>query len=230
MDAYIPRRRKYYPIPPPLPFYTPGEEIAHAVLHGLGSLLAVGGLILLVLRARGLWGGGSYNAETLTAYTVFSATMIALFLISTLYHAIPHEGAKRVFQILDHSAIYLLIAGTYTPFCILVIKGIPGWILFGFEWGLALIGIILYSLRCKTLMKIELGIYVLMGWAIAAPWFRIVDLLPRYSLILLAAGGAAYTLGIHWYRKKNRRGAHAVWHVFVLLGAFCHWWSIWLLN
>ncbi|MDR3138170.1 MAG: hemolysin III family protein [Treponema sp.] len=230
MDAFISRRRKYYPVPAPLPFYTPGEEIAHAVLHGLGSLLAAGGLILMVLRARGLWGGGESGPKALIAYTVFTAAMIALFLVSTLYHAIQHEGAKRVFQILDHSAIYLFIAGTYTPFCFLVIKGVPGWILFGFEWGLALLGIILHCFNRKTFSKVELGLYVLMGWAIAAPWFHISELLPLYSLILLAAGGAAYTLGIYWYCKKNRRGAHAVWHAFVLLGAFCHWWSVWLLK
>jgi hemolysin III len=230
MDLYIPRNRRPYPIPPPLPFHTPGEDIANAVLHGLGSLLAAAGLVLFVLKARGFLSGGGDGTLALVCYVVFTAAMIFVFLVSTLYHAIQHEGTKRVFRALDHAAIYLLIAGTYTPFCLLVLKGLPGWIFFGVEWGLALTGIVLHILNCKPLIKVELGVYILMGWAIAAMWFRLIRVLPLYSFILLVAGGVAYTLGVHWYRKTHRRGAHVIWHVFVLAGALCHWWSIWFLS
>jgi hemolysin III len=230
MDFYIPQNRKPHPIPPPLPFHTPGEDAVNALLHGLGLLLAVAGMVLLILRARGFLGGAGGGAKELASFTIFTASMIGMFLASTLYHAIRHEGTKRVFRVLDHAAIYLLIAGTYTPFCLLVLKGVPGWIFFGIEWGLALTGIVLHGVNCKALIRLELGLYILMGWAIAACWFRLIKVLPERSFILLAAGGILYTLGVHWYRKAHRRGAHIVWHVFVLGGALCHWWSVWFLS
>jgi hemolysin III len=223
----ISRTRKFFPIPPPLPFHTPGEDIVNALLHGLGSLLAGAGLVLLVFRARDFPGD---RIRPLVCYIIFTAAMIFVFLVSTLYHAIRHEGAKRVFRVLDHGAIYLLIAGTYTPFCLLVLQGVPGRIFFGVEWGLALTGIVLHAVNCKFLIRIEPGIYVLMGWAIAVLWFRLLKVLPVYSFIMLVAGGIAYTLGIHWYRKAHRRGAHIIWHIFVLTGALCHWWSVWFLS
>jgi hemolysin III len=161
---------------------------------------------------------------------VFAATMTVMFLASTLYHAIQHEGAKRVFRVLDHGAIYLLIAGTYTPFCLLGLKGVPGLILLVFEWTLAIAGISLYAANWKFIKKAELGIHILMGWAIAAGWLPLSRNLPRLSLILLAAGGVSYTLGTFWYSKPQWRGAHVIWHVFVLGGAACHWGSVWLLG
>ncbi|MDR2101286.1 MAG: hemolysin III family protein, partial [Treponema sp.] len=193
----ISQNRKFYPIPPPLPFHTPGEDLVNALLHGLGSLLAGAGLVLLVLRARDFPESGN---RALVCYIIFTAAMIFVFLVSTLYHAVRHEGAKRVFRVLDHGAIYLLIAGTYTPFCLLVLKGLPGRIFLGIEWGLALTGIFLHLIHFKFIGKIEPGIYVLMGWAIAVLWFRLLEVLPLYSFIMLVAGGIAYTLGIHWYR------------------------------
>jgi hemolysin III len=161
---------------------------------------------------------------------VFTAAMMTMFLASTLYHAIQHEGAKRVFRVLDHSAIYLFIAGTYTPFCLLGLKGALGWAFLGFEWAMAIAGIALYAANCKFVKKAELAIYILMGWAIVAGWIPLSKVLPRPSLILLAAGGAVYTLGTLWYSKPHRRGAHVTWHVFVLGGAACHWASVWFLS
>ncbi|MDR3343060.1 MAG: hemolysin III family protein [Treponema sp.] len=222
--------RKWCPARSPLPFQTPGEEIANSILHGVGSLLAFTGLVFLVLRAKGSLGGWGGGALGITACVIFTATLISMFLASTLYHAIQHEGAKRIFRILDHSAIYLLIAGTYTPFCLLALKGAMGWIFFGIEWALAVTGITLYAVNCTLLKKAELGVYILMGWAIVAGWFRLVSTVPVASLVLLASGGVAYTLGTIWYGKPNRRGTHVIWHVFVLIGAVCHWWSIWLMS
>jgi hemolysin III len=156
--------------------------------------------------------------------------MIIMFLASTLYHAIQHEGAKRIFRILDHSAIYLFIAGTYTPFCLLGLKGALGWVFLGFEWTLAAAGITLYAVNWAFIKKAELAIYILMGWAIVAGWLPLSKSLPRISMVLLAAGGVFYTMGTFWYSKPYRRGAHVAWHIFVLGGAGCHWGSVWFIG
>ncbi|WP_223292712.1 PAQR family membrane homeostasis protein TrhA [Breznakiella homolactica] len=225
-----PRKNKSFKEITELPFQTVGEEIANSILHGIGVLLAVAGLVLLTLRANGYIGGRGGGALAVTSYVIFAVTMICMFLASTLYHAIQHKGAKRVFRVLDHSAIYLLIAGTYTPFCLTALPGAWGWSLFGVEWGLAAAGITLYAVNYKPLKKIEVAVYILMGWAIVIGWIPLYRAIPRISLILLLAGGLAYTLGTIWYRKKDTRGAHVTWHVFVLIGAVCHWWSIWFMS
>ena len=214
----------------PLPFQTPGEEIANSILHGIGALLAVAGLVLLVLRAWGAIGGNGGGTPAVTAYVIFAAAMIAMFLASTLYHAIQHEGAKRVFRVIDHSAIYLLIAGTYTPLCVLALQGALGWVFLAVEWGLAIAGITLYAVSWKFIKKAELVVYILMGWAIVIGWIPLIKVIPLTSQILLIAGGVAYTLGTLWYRKPQRRGSHVTWHVFVLAGTVCHWLSIWFMS
>lgn len=214
----------------PLPFQTPGEEIANSVLHGIGALLAIAGLVLLTLRANGLLGGKGGGSLAVSSYIIYTASLICMFLASTLYHAIQHEMTKQVFRILDHSAIYFLIAGTYTPFCLMGLKGSFGWTLFGIEWGLAVLGIIFYAVNFKPLKKIEVVVYIFMGWAIVAGWTSLYKSIPRISVILLISGGVLYTLGTIWYGQKIRRGTHVTWHVFVLLGAVCHWVSIWFLS
>jgi hemolysin III len=219
---------KLYPVKPPLPFQTPGEEIANAVLHGFGVIFAITGLILLTVRVQ-TGDGVNTGPVALVSYAVFTGSMISMFLASTLYHAIQHEGAKRIFRILDHSSIYLLIAGTYTPFCLLGLKGAWGWALFGFEWILAITGICLHALNYQPLKKVEILIYIFMGWAIAALWFKVKNL-PLASIVLLVSGGGAYTLGTFFYSLKNRRGTHVAWHIFVLAGAACHWCAIWALG
>ncbi|MDR2257781.1 MAG: hemolysin III family protein [Treponema sp.] len=221
---------KLYSIPVPLPFQTPGEETANSVLHGLGLLLAAAGLALLTLRANGHLGGRGGGGLAVTSYVIFTAAMMIMFLASTLYHAIQAEGAKRVFRVIDHSAIYLLIAGTYTPFSLLGFRGVLGWVYFGVEWALAAAGISLYAANVKFIKKIELAVYILMGWAVLAGVFRLFQAIPRKSMIFLVIGGIAYTLGTIWYSQPNRRGAHVVWHVFVLAGAILHWWAVWFLS
>jgi hemolysin III len=222
--------KKLYPIPAPLPFQTPGEEIANSVLHGLGVLLAAAGLVLLTIRANGHLGGRGGGALAMSSYVIFTAAMMTMFLASTLYHAIQAEGAKRVFRVIDHSVIYFLIAGTYTPFSLLGFRGALGWAYFGIEWGLAAAGISLYAANVKFIKKIELAVYILMGWAVLAGAFRLYRSIPRKSMIFLVIGGIAYTLGTIWYSQPNRRGAHVVWHVFVLAGAILHWWAVWFLS
>jgi hemolysin III len=219
---------KLYPVKPPLPFQTPGEEVANAVLHGFGVIFAVTGLVLLTVRVQ-TGDGVDTGPVAQASYVIFTGAMISMFLASTLYHAIQHEGAKRVFRILDHSSIYLLIAGTYTPFCLLGLKGAWGWALFGFEWVFAVAGISLHTVNYRPLKKVEVLIYIFMGWAIAVLWFKVKDL-PPASIVLLVSGGAAYTLGTFFYSMKNRRGTHVIWHIFVLAGAVCHWCAIWALG
>jgi hemolysin III len=219
-----------FPVPAPLPFQTPGEEIANSILHGLGALLAVAGLVLLCLRSGGFLGGAGGGGLAITSYVIFTASMITMFLASTLYHAIQAEGAKRVFRVIDHCAIYVLIAGTYTPYSLLGFRGALGWVYFGIEWGLAAVGVSLYASNVKFIKKIELVVYILMGWACVLGMYRLVRSIPLLSILFLFAGGLAYTLGTLWYSRGNRRGSHVVWHAFVLAGAVLHWWSIWFLS
>ena len=209
--------------------YTIGEEIANSVLHGIGTLLATAGLVLLSLRAAGLLGGQGTGSLDIVAVLVFTISMIGMFLISTLYHAIQHQGAKRVLQRLDHSVIYVFIAATYTPFCISGLGGVWGWGLFAFQWSMVLLGITLNILEYRHLKKIMIAIYLMMGWSIVVGFVPLLRSVPIQSVILLFGGGAAYTLGTLWYRKKHLRLTHAVWHVFVLIGAVCHWFAVWFL-
>ena len=223
-------KRRLLKIPNPLPFQTPGEEIANSILHGLGILLAIAGLVLLVLRSIGYLGGTARGKGAVACYVIFSAMLILMFLASTLYHAIQHEGAKRVFQVLDHSAVYLLIAGTYTPFSLLGLGGAWGWAYFGAAWGLAVTGVVFYSVNWKPMRRVELMVYIIMGWAIAAGFYRLWSRIPRISFFLLLIGGVIYTMGTLWYRRRHRRVSHVIWHCHVVSAAFCHWLSLWFMS
>jgi len=214
----------------PLPFQTPGEEIANSILHGIGAVLSIAGLVLLVLRANGLLGGKGPDAWAIVAYSIYGASLLILFLASTLYHAIVPEKAKQVFRVLDHGAIYILIAGTYTPFCLVHLRGSWGWTLFGIEWGLALLGIFFYATGNALLKKIEVAVYILMGWALVMGGKALVSAVPSRALFPLILGGVFYTAGTIWYGQKARRGTHVTWHVFVLAGAVAHFCSIWTIS
>jgi hemolysin III len=216
---YLEKGRK---IPAPLPFQTPGEEIANAVLHGTGAGLAIAGLVLLILQAGAQ---GPDRALRIGASLIYASSTIVMFLASTLYHALQHDGAKRVFRVLDHGAIYLLIAGTYTPFSLICLQGTLGWVYFGLEWALAATGISLYATGFRFVKKFELAIYIIMGWSIVAGSTRLFRSASLPALAFLAAGGLAYTLGTIWYGRR-RRLSHVVWHVFVLAGSIFHWFSV----
>ena len=216
-------------MPATLPSYPIGEEIANSVIHGIGALAAIAGLVLLGLKVGGFWNGYNTSILDITGVLLFTITMTGMFLISTLYHAIQHQGAKRILRKLDHSVIFIFIAGTYTPLCLSGLGGAWGWSLFGFQWSLALLGIILNIVNNKAFKKIQLAIYLLMGWAVVVGFVPLVRSLPAQSIILILAGGIAYTLGIFWYRRKDIRFSHAIWHIFVIIGAVCHWFSVWYL-
>ncbi len=197
--------------------YSVGEEIANAVTHGTGALLSIAALVLLVLSAV-----AAGDAQTIAAYAIFGASLVLLFTMSTIYHALRAPRAKKVFEVLDHSSIYVLIAGTYTAMSLGIIRGAAGWTLFGLSWGLAAAGIVFKSLFIDRFRLASTLGYVLMGWLIA-PFVGLARAaMGETAFALLLAGGLAYTFGAVLYAIKGVRGLHAVWHVFVLAGAGLH--------
>jgi hemolysin III len=197
------------------------EEVWHSITHGVGFFLSIAALALLVSFAS--IGG---DVLTITAAAIYGATLIIMYGSSTLYHSITHNDVKRLFQKFDHSAIYFLIAGTYTPVMLVTVGGTSGWTLFGIEWGVALIGIALkfiYPGRFETLSLIA---YVAMGWLIVAVFDTFKLNIDPVGFWLMVAGGVAYTSGIVFYIKDNINYFHAIWHLFVMAGSTFHFFAI----
>lgn len=200
---------------------TVSEHIANAITHGVGFGLSVACLVLLVVFAslrRGVW--------EIVSCSVYGATLVILYLASTLYHSIRAPKARRVLNIIDHAAIYLLIAGTYTPYLLVPLRGVLGWSLFGVVWGIAIIGIVFQALfigRYKFLSTLS---YVAMGWMVVATIIPLLRVLPMMAIIWLAIGGLCYTLGIVFYVWQRLKFAHALWHLFVLAGSICHFFGV----
>jgi hemolysin III len=194
-----------------------GEEIANSVSHGIGVLLAVAAVPVLVVSAvrRG-------TAADIVGASVFGAAMVLLYLTSTLYHALPAGRAKEIFQVLDHSAIFLMIAGTYTPFTLGVLFGGWGWTLFGLVWGVAAAGIVLKAVAGVRFRIFSTLLYIAMGWLIVIAIKPLMASMDPAGLIWLLAGGLAYTLGTIVYAIRGVRYSHFVWHLFVLAGSACH--------
>lgn len=198
-----------------------GEEIANSISHGIGTAGAIAAsVVLIVTVAR------EGTAMDVVGSCIFSASMILLYLTSTLYHALARNRAKRVFRVLDHSAIYLLIAGTYTPFTMGVLRGAWGWTLFGLIWGIALLGIVFTSVGGMKHFRLSLALYLAMGWmvviAIRPMWLN----MPLPGLLWLLAGGLAYTVGAGFYATKRLPYAHLIWHLFIMAGTACHFVAI----
>ncbi len=199
-----------------------GEEIANSASHGLGLAAALAAMpILIVAAAR------AGSAANIVAACIFASSMVLLYLSSTLYHAVPGARIKRLFQKLDHGAIYLLIAGTYTPFTLGVLHGAWGWTLFGVVWGLAGIGLALKAFDRLAHPLVSTGLYLLMGWLVLIAIRPLTALLPSAGLIWLVAGGLAYTVGVVFYLADSRwRYSHFVWHLFVIAGTTCHFFAV----
>lgn len=209
----------------PAPRHRPqsrGEEIANSISHGLGFVLALVAAPVLVVAAtrRG-------TTSDLVAVSVFAAAMALMYLSSTIYHALPHGRAKEAFHVLDHAAIYLLIAGTYTPFTLGVLQGGWGWTLFGLVWGLAAIGVVTKMFAGIRWHGLSTIVYVVMGWLVLIAAKPLWDSLPTAGLLWLLAGGIAYTGGVFFYVRKDLRYGHLVWHLFVLAGTVCHFVAVW---
>lgn len=199
-----------------------GEELANALSHGAGFLLAVASLPILVHHAA-----STGHAGNVVAASVFSATAILLYLISTLYHALPAGAAKRVFNRLDHAAIYLFIAGSYMPFLLGVLDGAWGWSLFGVVWGAAALGVAAKLLDRLKHPLWSTGLYVAMGWAALIAAVPLFERMSSAGLAWLVAGGLSYTAGAVVFLFDSRfRYAHFVWHLFVLAGSTCHFFAV----
>ena len=200
---------------------TMGEEIANSITHGIGALLSVAGLVIMIVLAatRG-------TAWHVVSYAIFGVSSIMLYTMSTLYHAFPWPRVKRVFKVLDHSSIFFLIAGTYTPFCLTVLRPTVGWWVFGLIWGMAALGISLKPFLVGKLRVISTLAYVGMGWVIVLAWKSLVAAAPAEAITYLVLGGVAYTAGAGFYIIKNTVWSHPVWHLFVGAGTILHFFAV----
>ena len=204
----------------PLPRWTQsrGEELANTISHGIGLIAALIGTPVLLLAARNAGSGGFFVGTI-----IFAVTMLVLYLGSTLYHAWPQTRAKCVLQVFDHSAIFLLIAGTYTPFTLGPLRGVWGWTILGLIWALAIFGIIMKTTRGTSRHpKLGLSLYLGMGWLPLIVIGPLALTIPAPALFWLVAGGVAYTTGVLFFVNNRLRYAHSVWHLFVLAGTSCH--------
>ncbi len=201
--------------------YSYAEEIANSITHGFGMLLSIGGLAVLVGFAS-VHG----NAWHITTCSIFGVTLILSYASSTLYHSIPLPGAKRVLKVIDHAAIYLLIAGTYTPFTLVSLRGPWGWSLFGTIWGLAILGVVLKITMLGKIAGISTAVYLAMGWIVVVAVKPLLVAVEVGGLLLLLLGGLAYSGGVIFYAWEKLPYNHAIWHLFVLAGSLCHFFAI----
>lgn len=204
--------------------YSVGEEITNAVTHGIGAGLSIAGLVLLVIRAA-FYAPAGHKAAYITGFALFGASLVVLYVFSTLYHALP-LSTKKVFGIFDHISIYILIAGTYTGFCLSVLHGTLGWVIFGIIWGIAVIGIVFYSIFGNKAKIASVITYIIMGWLIMFAVKPLKQALPPRSLLFLVSGGAVYTLGCVFYAMKKYKWTHSIWHLFVLGGSILHFFAL----
>lgn len=204
--------------------YSTGEEVVNAVTHGVGVLLSVAGLVLLVIRSVRC-ASEEYKVRCIVGFTIFGASLVVLYLFSTLYHALP-LGAKKVFGIFDHCSIYILIAGTYTAYCLTALRGALGWSIFGVIWGLAAVGITLYAVFGSRLRVLSAITYIPMGWLVVFAIKPLREHLPLLSFRFLIIGGVLYTIGCIFYAMKKIKWMHGVWHLFVLAGSIMHFFSV----
>jgi hemolysin III len=197
-----------------------GDILANAISHGIGLFLAIAGAAYLIhASTRG-------DAWVVASCSVFSATLVLVYLFSTLYHSLVVTRARHVFQILDHSAIYLLIAGTYTPFTLVSLRGGVGWMLFGFVWALAAAGVVFKSLLIERFAVASAVVYLLQGWVIVLAIRPLYHAIGGHGLAWLVAGGVLYSLGIVFFALDRLRYFHMVWHLFVLAGSVAHYFAV----
>jgi hemolysin III len=197
------------------------NEVFNAITHGVAFGLSIAGLVILIVSAA-----GTGETMRIVSYTIYGSTLVLVFLFSTLYHSLYFTGAKHVFKILDHACIYLLIAGTYTPLCLVTQGGTLGWVLFGILWAMATLGIVYESLWMGRYKALSVIVYVVMGWLCIINIKGFYEGLTHTGFMLLLGGGLAYTVGIIFYAMKKVPFAHVLWHIFVILGAILMFFSI----
>lgn len=201
--------------------YTLGEEIFNSVSHGTGGLLAIAGTAVLIV-----FSAIYSNAWGVVSASIYGASLIILYTMSTLYHAITNKKAKAFFRIMDHNTIFFLIAGTYTPITLVPLRGALGWVLFGIVWGAAILGIVFNSIDLEKFRKPSVVCYVAMGWVIIIAIKPMLEKVNALSLWFLLIGGLFYTFGIIFYVKKNKKYFHSVWHLFTIAGSVFHYFAI----
>jgi hemolysin III len=201
--------------------YTPGEELANGITHGVSALLATAGAGVLITLAS-----LKASAWHIVGFSVFSGALILLFVFSTLYHSFQSPRVKYVFEVLDHSSIFLVIAGTYTPLTLVTLHGALGWTLFGIVWGLAVAGIVMKAFFTGRFRLVSTLLYLGMGWMIMTAGKPLIASLPANGLAFLVLGGVFYSLGTIFYLWNKMPYHHAVWHLFVFAGALCHYFTL----
>lgn len=204
--------------------YSLGEEIFNSVSHGAGGLLSIAGTVVLIVFAA-IYS----NAWGVVSSAIYGASLIILYTMSTLYHAITNRKAKSFFRIMDHNTIFFLIAGTYTPITLVPLRGAFGWVLFGIVWGAAIIGIVLNSIDLERFRKPSIVCYVAMGWVVLIAIKSMLRNVNTVSLWFLLIGGLFYTVGVIFYIKKDKKYFHSIWHLFTVAGSVFHWFSILLM-
>ncbi len=204
--------------------YTLGEEIFNSVTHGVGGLLAIAGTAVLIVLAAiysDAWG--------IVSSSIYGASLIILYTMSTLYHALTNRKAKTFFRIMDHDTIFLLIAGTYTPITLVPLRGALGWTLFGIVWGASVLGIVLNSIDLERFKKFSIVCYVAVGWVIVFAVKPMIQSCSPLSLWFLLIGGLCYTVGIVFYAIKTVKYFHSIWHIFTIAGSVFQYFSIMLM-
>lgn len=197
------------------------EEIFNSITHGIGVLLSIAALVILVVLAVGK--GDKWH---IVSFSIYGSTMVLLYLSSTLYHSFTKEKIKNLFARFDHAAIFLLIAGTYTPFLLTALRGTFGWVLFGIIWGVAIVGVVIRSIYLTRFRKLMVAIYLVMGWMFVVAVGPMIKNLPLTSLIFLFLGGIFYSVGVVFYLKRNLKYGHGIWHLFVLAGSIMHFFAV----
>ncbi|MCP5163316.1 MAG: hemolysin III family protein [Hahellaceae bacterium] len=201
--------------------YSPKEELANSLTHGLGAALSIIGLVLLLVNAD-----TQEDTWRIVSFSIFGSSLFLLYLASTLYHSFRSEALKKIFKTLDHCAIYLLIAGSYTPFLLVKLREGPGWTLFVVVWLIALAGIILKLLFQHRFKALRVATYLVMGWLVVMASNSLMSNIEAGGLWLLLAGGLAYTVGVVFYLGHKIPYNHAIWHLFVLGGSICHYFAV----
>ena len=201
--------------------YSSLEEIFNSITHAIGALVSIAGLVLLIVFSS-IYG----NSSHIISCTIFGFTLVLLYTASTLYHSFRKPNLKHLFKILDHSCIYILIAGTYTPFMLVTVSGILGWSIFALVWSLTIIGVVLKVFFVHRFKIISTIAYILMGWLVIFAIKPLFLILPGGGLALLICGGLAYTLGTIFYSWDKLPFNHAIWHLFVLTGSVCHFCAV----
>ncbi|MEG1016889.1 MAG: hemolysin III family protein [Oscillospiraceae bacterium] len=202
------------------PFYTLGEEIFNSVSHGVGAALGIAGCVVLVVKAA-----MNGTAIDVVSSAIFGASLILLYTMSTLYHSFTNPKVKHLFRIFDHCTIYILISGSYTPFALVSLGGLRGWIIFGVLWGLTILCIVLNSISLERFSVFSMIAYIAMGWCALVFIIPISKALGLVGLLLLLLGGVSYTLGLIFF-ASNKKYMHSIWHLFVLAGSVLHYFCV----